>query len=84
MKKCIIASNLFKFVGKTFWLNNEADESTIIAINNSPFNNQISLDLSDLKPNYALSLLDRSMVRFDDGKANFNLSKYQTKMFNLK
>ena len=75
---------LYEDDSMTFWLKNEADESTIIAINNSPFNKQISLDLSDLKPNYALSLLDRSMVRFDDGKANFNLSKYQTKMFNLK
>ena len=31
----MIASNLFKFVGKTFWLNNESDIDKVTAVSGS-------------------------------------------------
>ena len=34
-KNKIIASNLFKFVGKTFWLNNESDIDKVTAVSGS-------------------------------------------------
>tara|TARA_B100000959_G_C14754981_1_gene530839 strand:+ start:109 stop:813 length:705 start_codon:yes stop_codon:yes gene_type:complete len=68
----------------TFWIKSNEDESIIIGLNNSLQKKQSLLNLTDYKPNFALSLLDRSMVKFKDGKANFNLLKYQTRIFNLK
>ena len=68
----------------TLWLKNTKDECIIIGFNNSDSNKQISIDLSEFKPRFALSLLDRSMVEFNAGKANINFSKFETKIFNVK
>ena len=68
----------------TLWLKNTEKEFIILGLNNTNKNKQINIDLSDLKPQYALSLLDRSMVRFEDGKADIDFSSYQTRIFNLK
>lgn len=68
----------------TLLLKNLKKEFIILGLNNTDENKQIKIDLSDLEPQYALSLLDRSMVRFKDGKADIDFSSYQTKIFNLK
>jgi len=68
----------------TLWLKKTEEEFIILGLNNINKNKQISIDLSELKPQYALSMLDRSMVRFEDGKANIDFSDYQTRIFNLK
>ena len=83
-----ISSNDYKVLYEdsvtTLWLKNTEKEFIILGLNNTNKNKQISVDLSDLNPQYALSLIDRSMVRFSDGKANIDFSSYQTRIFNLK
>ena len=68
----------------TVWLKNTEKEFIIFGLNNSEKNKQVIIDLTELKPQYALGLLDRSMLRFEDGKTYIDFTKYQTRIFNLK
>jgi len=67
-----------------FFINKYEDEILLLCLNYFDSNQQYTLDLSKYEIDVGLSLLDRSMIRITDGIAQINLSKYQTKIFNLK
>ncbi len=67
-----------------FFINKYEDEILLLCLNYFDSNQQYTLDLSKYEIDVGLSLLDRSMIRITDGVAQINLSKYQTKIFNLK
>ena len=67
-----------------FFINKYEDEIILLCLNYFDSNQQYTLDLSKYDIDIGLSLLDRSMIRITDGIAKINLSKYQTKIFNLK
>ena len=67
-----------------FFINKYEDEIVLLCLNYSESNQQYLLDLSAYNIDIGLSLLDRSMIKINEGIAMINLSKYQTKIFNLK
>jgi len=67
-----------------FFINKYEDEIILLCLNYFDSNKQYALDLSKYNIDIGLSLLDRSMIKLNAGIAEINLSKYQTKIFNLK
>ena len=67
-----------------FFINKYEDEIVLLCLNYSESNQQYLLDLSAYNIDIGLSLLDRSMIKINEGIEMINLSKYQTKIFNLK
>ena len=67
-----------------FFINKYEDEILLLCLNYSDSKQQYNLDLSKHGISLGLSLLDRSMIKVSDNIAQINLSKYQTKIFNLK
>ena len=67
-----------------FFINKYESEIILLCLNYFDSKQQYNLNLSKYETDIGLSLLDRSMIRITDGIAKINLSKYQTKIFNLK
>ena len=60
------------------------DEILLICFNLGQSNQQIVLNILDESVKIGLSLLDRSMIRFENGIARINLASFQTKIYTIK
>ena len=60
------------------------DEILLICFNLGQSNQQIVLNILDESLKVGLSLLDRSMIRFENGIARINLASFQTKIYTIK
>ena len=78
------AKILYEDEKAAFWLKEFDKEFLLMCLNNADSNIQIILEDSFGDATMAFSLLDRSLIAIDKGKALINLSAYETKLYTIK
>ena len=75
---------IYEDIESTIWLKRYFNEIVLIAFNNSNNIKTINLNLEYDDFEYALSLLDRSMLKFDSNNIIIDLKDYEFKMYKMK
>ena len=75
---------IYEDIESTVWLKRYFNEVILIAFNNSDNIKTINLNLEHDDFEYALSLLDRSMLKFNSDNIIIDLKDYEFKMYKMK
>ena len=75
---------IYEDIESTIWLKRYFNEVVLIAFNNSNNIKTINLNLEHDDFEYALSLLDRSMLKFNSDNIIIDLKDYEFKMYKMK